>query len=334
MEGRRSADARRERVAHPGRPATRRWARMMRRYWLPALLGDEVAEPDGTPVRVRLLGEDLVAFRDTAGRLGLRRSSTARTGCASLALGRNEECGLRCIYHGWKFDVDGSCIDMPTEPEGYGFSDRMRMRAYPVREAGGIVWTYLGPPGAGAAVSGLRLDGICRATQRARDQVRRDARTTCRRLEGAIDSAHSWFLHRGVIRGLEEAQRRSRSTSRRGSKPRTRRYGFRYAAIRRPNANPDREKYVRVTLYVVTVDRVHPAPARSERRARARPDLRPDRRRAHDALRRVLQPERRAGRRAGESARPPAASAGRRPRRALQPRHGRGQHGGSRIARR
>src|ERR1700733_13517363 len=118
---------------------------VLRRYWLPALLSDEVAEPDGAPVPVRLLGEDLVAFRDTKGRVGLVDERCPHR-LASLVIGRNEDCGLTCIYHGWKFDVTGACVDMPTEPEGFGFKNRIRIAAYPTREAGGMVWTYMGPP--------------------------------------------------------------------------------------------------------------------------------------------------------------------------------------------
>ncbi len=86
-----------------------------RRHWLPAALSEEVAEPDGDPVRVRLLGEDLVLFRDTDGRLGLIDEACPHRR-ASLFYGRNEECGLRCLYHGWKFDVDGNCVEMASEP--------------------------------------------------------------------------------------------------------------------------------------------------------------------------------------------------------------------------
>ena len=92
----------------------------MRRYWLPALLAEELPEPDGAPVRVRLLGENLVAFRDTNGRVGLLDEFCPHRR-ASLWLGRNEECGLRCVYHGWKYDVDGNCVDMMNEPEEFQF---------------------------------------------------------------------------------------------------------------------------------------------------------------------------------------------------------------------
>ena len=107
----------------------------MRRYWMPALLAEELVESDGPPLRVRLLGEDLVAFRDTTGQIGLLGAHCPHRG-ASLYFGRNEECGLRCVYHGWKFDVDGQCVDMPNEPAEYEFKQRMRTRAYPVREWG------------------------------------------------------------------------------------------------------------------------------------------------------------------------------------------------------
>ena len=98
--------------------------RMMRRHWVPAILSEQVAERDGTPIRVRLFGEDLVAFRDTEGRLGVLGEFCAHRK-VSLAFGRNEECGLRCLYHGWKFDVDGNIVEMPSEPQASGFADRV-----------------------------------------------------------------------------------------------------------------------------------------------------------------------------------------------------------------
>ena len=116
----------------------------MRRYWIPAALSREVAEPDGPPVRVRLLGEDLVAFRDSEGRIGLMDELCPHRR-ASLYFGRNEECGLRCVYHGWKFDVAGACIDMMNEPPENDFKHKVRLTAYPTCELGGIIWAYLGP---------------------------------------------------------------------------------------------------------------------------------------------------------------------------------------------
>jgi phthalate 4,5-dioxygenase len=116
---------------------------LLRRYWIPACLSAQVAEPDGPPARVRLLGEDLVAFRDTQGRIGLIEERCPHRG-ASLFYGRNEECGLRCTYHGWKFDVTGQCTDQRSELKP--FAHRIKTTCYPVHESGGIVWAYLGPP--------------------------------------------------------------------------------------------------------------------------------------------------------------------------------------------
>src|SRR3954463_7918995 len=118
---------------------------LMRRHWLPACLSEEVAQPDGAPGRIRALGEKLVAFRDSSGRLGVLDEHCPHRR-ASLALGRNEECGLRCLYHGWKFDVEGNVLDMASEPPGTRMNDKIKQKAYPVREAGGFVWIYMGPP--------------------------------------------------------------------------------------------------------------------------------------------------------------------------------------------
>ena len=117
---------------------------VMRRYWMPILLEREVAEPDGEPVRVQVLGERLVAFRDTNGRIGLIDELCPHRR-VSLWLGRNEECGLRCVYHGWKFDVDGNCVDQMNEPGENSFADKVHIKHYPTLELGGIVWAYMGP---------------------------------------------------------------------------------------------------------------------------------------------------------------------------------------------
>ncbi|MCY3828351.1 MAG: Rieske 2Fe-2S domain-containing protein, partial [Rhodospirillaceae bacterium] len=119
--------------------------RLMRRHWTPVCLVEEVAEPDGTPQLVEALGQRMVAFRDSDGRLGLLDERCPHRG-ASLLLGRNEECGLRCLYHGWKYDVDGKCVAMASEPESGALMDKVRARAYPVVEWGGFVWAWLGEP--------------------------------------------------------------------------------------------------------------------------------------------------------------------------------------------
>ena len=115
----------------------------MRRYWIPAVLSWEIPAPDSPPVRVQLLGEKLVAFRDTRGRVGLLEEFCPHRR-VSLWFGRNEECGLRCVYHGWKFDVDGTCVDQMNEPEQ--FTEKVHITSYPTVEAGGVIWAYMGPP--------------------------------------------------------------------------------------------------------------------------------------------------------------------------------------------
>ena len=121
--------------------------RLMRRHWVPALLSEQLAKPDGAPVRVELFGEKLVAFRDSDGKLGLLGEFCPHRK-ASLAFGRNEECGLRCLYHGWKFDTEGNVVDMPSEPKSSALPEKATHLSYPTREAGGFVWTYMGPPDA------------------------------------------------------------------------------------------------------------------------------------------------------------------------------------------
>jgi phenylpropionate dioxygenase-like ring-hydroxylating dioxygenase large terminal subunit len=118
---------------------------LMRRYWIPALLSEEIPRNDCPPVRVRLLGEELVAFRDTNGRIGLIAEHCAHRG-TSLFFGRNEECGLRCVYHGLKFDVEGNCVDLPGQPRSGDIQKQMKLKAYPCLERGDVVWTYMGPP--------------------------------------------------------------------------------------------------------------------------------------------------------------------------------------------
>src|SRR5438094_4412893 len=117
---------------------------IMRSHWLPVCLSEEVAEKDGAPVKARLVGEDLVVFRDSSGKLGVLGEHCPHRK-ASLVFGRNEECGLRCLYHGWKFDVDGNVVEMPSEPAASGFADRIKHKSYPAQESGGFVWVYMGP---------------------------------------------------------------------------------------------------------------------------------------------------------------------------------------------
>src|SRR3979490_3333059 len=118
---------------------------LMREYWVPAALSSELPTADSDPLRVMLLGEKLIAFRDSAGKVGLVQNHCPHRG-ASLFFGRNEESGLRCVYHGWKFDAEGNCIDMPNEPAESDFRTKVTATAYPAEDWGGLIWVYMGPP--------------------------------------------------------------------------------------------------------------------------------------------------------------------------------------------
>src|SRR5688500_17488294 len=124
----------------PGTPM----GNLMRQYWLPAIQSDELPAPDCPPLRIRLLNENLIAFRATSGRVGLIDDACPHRG-ASMFFGRNEEDGLRCVYHGWKFDTFGQCVDMMSEPAESNFKAKVRTAAYPCTERNGIVWAYMGP---------------------------------------------------------------------------------------------------------------------------------------------------------------------------------------------
>jgi phthalate 4,5-dioxygenase oxygenase subunit len=229
--------------------------RLMRDHWLPACMSEEVAEPDGPPVRSRLLGVDLVVFRDTRGRVGMLDEHCPHRG-ASLYLGRNEDCGLRCLYHGWKFDVDGRVLDMTCEPA----DSRMRnltARAYPVREAGGFVWVWLGEasaarefqppawaPSPTTRVSIVKMHAACNWAQV---------------LEGSIDSAHSSSLHSSNMLSAAEVEG-STATPEAWLRPSNDKaprlevqatdWGFHYAAIRRPLRDAETQVYLRTTLFI------------------------------------------------------------------------------------
>jgi phenylpropionate dioxygenase-like ring-hydroxylating dioxygenase large terminal subunit len=169
---------------------------LMRQYWVPALLSSELASPESDPLRVMLLGEQLLAFRDSSGRVGLLQHNCPHRG-ASLFFGRNEENGLRCVYHGWKFDVDGVCLDMPNEPAESDFKSKVRAVAYATRERGGVVWAYMGPratPPALPSLEGNMLsDGEWQVTA-----VQREC-NWFQALEGDIDTSHFSFLHAGSM---------------------------------------------------------------------------------------------------------------------------------------
>lgn len=175
----------------PGTPM----GELFRRFWLPALLSEEIAEPDSAPVRLRILCEDLLAFRDSEGRVGIVEPYCAHRG-APLFFGRNEEGGLRCAYHGWKFDVAGQCLDIPNDSR---VKENPRVRAasgicsYPAVEAGGIVWVYMGPKGRVPPVPGFEWTRVAEGHRHVSRWLQR-----CNWLQGAegeIDSSHISFLH-------------------------------------------------------------------------------------------------------------------------------------------
>jgi phthalate 4,5-dioxygenase len=176
----------------PGTPM----GRFFRSYWLPALLAEELPENDCPPVRVKLLSEPLLAIRDTEGRLGLISEFCAHRG-VSLWFGRNEENGIRCPYHGWKYDVTGQCVDVPSEPPENGFCQKIKLAGYPLVQRGGILWTYMGPPDKRPPLPEFEVLTV-------RPEQRFIAKRTqecnwLQALEGGIDSSHVSFLHRGGL---------------------------------------------------------------------------------------------------------------------------------------
>src|SRR3954452_8570675 len=183
----------------PGTPM----GEFLRRFWLPALLSDELPQADGDPIRIRVLGEDMVAFRDTNGQVGIVDAFCPHRR-APLYFGRNEECGLRCVYHGWKFDTTGQCIDMPSEPPESDFKERLSVRAYPAREWGGAVWIYMGPPESQPPLPALEWATVAPEQRRVAMWIVES--NWLQVLEGNVDTAHVSFLHSAVdgIPGVRE----------------------------------------------------------------------------------------------------------------------------------
>ncbi len=230
---------------------------LLRRYWTPACLTAEIPEPGGAPLRVRLLGENLVAFRDSRGRVGLVQENCPHRG-ASLYFARNEDAAIRCVYHGWAFDVDGKCVDMPSEPAP--FCEKVRMRAYPVHESGGIVWAYLGPRETMTPFRDFGTDGTG-----ASEFIAAKQHSTCnwvQAMEGNLDTAHISHLHQfdavddipddGSDKPGYPSNWMSWKFWRHDKAPRLEVedtwYGYRYAGIR---TTPNGNTHVRVTAYAL-----------------------------------------------------------------------------------
>jgi len=176
---------------------------LFRRYWVPILLSEQLCEPDGPQLRVTVLGEELLAFRDSTGRPALVSRRCAHRG-ADLYFGRNEACGVRCAYHGWKFDADGACVDMPTvEPErAVALRERARINAYPVREWGGMLWAYLGPTERIPELPHIEA-ALLPASHRYVSKKFQES-NWAQAVEGALDTAHFSFLHQPVTQAAEE----------------------------------------------------------------------------------------------------------------------------------
>lgn len=169
---------------------------MFRCYWIPALLAEELPENECPPVRVKLLSERLLAFRDSEGRYGLIDEFCAHRG-VSLWFGRNEESGLRCPYHGWKYDVTGQCIDVPSEPEESGFCKKIKLTSYPLVERGGVLWTYMGPKDRQPPLPEWEFAMV--PADRRFVAKRSQECNWLQAMEGGIDSSHVSFLHSGEL---------------------------------------------------------------------------------------------------------------------------------------
>ncbi|MGB0747497.1 MAG: Rieske 2Fe-2S domain-containing protein [Magnetospiraceae bacterium] len=229
--------------------------KLMRQHWVPVCLSEEVDEPDGTPIRVEAIGRTYVCFRDTNGRLGLLDELCPHRK-ASLVFGRNEECGLRCLYHGWKFDVDGNCVSMASEPEGSPMHGTINQPSYPVVECAGFVWAWLDseteapeferPPFSPSEDSPIAILKI------------RIPANWAQVVEGQIDSSHSSSLHSSdmvpasVARAAADEESWYRPSTDKAPRMQAEKtsYGFHYVAIRKPIKKSASHNYLRVTEFV------------------------------------------------------------------------------------
>ena len=218
---------------------------LMRRYWLPAFLSEEIPDPDSAQVRVHILGEDLIAFRDTNGRIGLMAEHCSHRGM-SLFYARNEECGLRCGYHGWKYDVDGNVLETPAEGPESTFKNKVKHPAYPTHEVAGMVFAYMGPREAMPAFPNYTWTSLP-ADRTYITKSFLDC-SWLQGLEGECDSAHLNFLHR-IFRD------ESYEDLYRGKMPRYETedtdFGVRLIASRGDSG--DDKQYVRVSSFVMPV---------------------------------------------------------------------------------
>ena len=222
----------------PGTPA----GILFRRYWQPAVLSSEVPDRDGPPVRVRLLGEDLLAFRDSDGKVALVDAFCPHRR-APFFFGRNEDCGIRCAYHGWKFDRNGDCVDMPTEPGNDIMRERTKIAAYPTVERGEIVWAYMGPPELRPPepdYEWLRVPSTHLHVSKTYEEC-----NYLQALEGGLDTAHSSYAHNNNMAAKNDPRLVDRSP-RLDVNPTD--YGYNYVSTRQMGGG---DVYIRLYHYVM-----------------------------------------------------------------------------------
>lgn len=238
----------------PGTPM----GQLLRRYWIPALISTELERPDGDPVRVRLLGENFVAFRDSAGKIGFLNEPCCHRG-ASLALGRVEDGGIRCIYHGWKFAVDGTILETPNISDSK-VKDKIKAPAYPVREAGGLIWVYLGPKGQQPPVPNFHFMTVP-DSHRSINRAIIDCNWV-QVMEGGLDSSHVGILHadynpfkKTASNSFDELLHSDDNFDTDDNAPsleiENTDFGFHYAALRRPNGAGENILFARIHPFVM-----------------------------------------------------------------------------------
>ena len=227
---------------------------VLRRYWIPALLSWEL-EADGPPVRTRLMGEDLVAFRATDGRVGILDEWCPHR-ATSLWLSRNEENGLRCVYHGWKFDVTGQCVDQMNEPQQ--FASKIKTISYPTEERGGVIWTYMGPVAKQPEPPNFGYTAVP-DDQRAVTKVVEEC-NWLQALEGGIDTSHAPIMHRAITEKPSQPGIPMSDPFVKGAAPLLEvdvtDYGYRYYGIRALGTD---QQYVRGYHYVMPWTQLRPA---------------------------------------------------------------------------
>lgn len=247
--------------------------KLLRRYWVPAFQLGDLPEPDCAPIKVTILGEDFVAFRDTEGKIGFLDELCPHRG-ASLVLGRVEDCGIRCLYHGWKYAVDGTILETPNM-KGSRFAERVKHGSYPVRESGGLGWVYLGPAGTEPPFPTFPWDApTTDDVEVGASEMVMDC-NWMQVLEGSIDSSHVGVLHLDTLAVMGagpcsvgtfdfpgDPWDHDMPTPPRGKNPwpshdnapvievEDTPFGFHYAAVR-DSADDPNSKYVRITAFVM-----------------------------------------------------------------------------------